>query len=264
MTLARKINTASSCFFLIGFLIAKSQYLPFVLTPIIHNILALSCYFIAYTLWFVSSHYQGSNTPDKREWYGFAQFKEQFLYAATLGIIASFIGILALFLPALIVPSTWLIFSCNVLWSVGEYNKLKHPSDDDLNFSYSNQQADLSYALTMSGIACTSALSATLLFFLPSITMPVFIISALIIAGLGLLSCECLLNSFFGEHKKTPTSKSSYNLMHTSLEFASPQQKIKLDQPVYSQLLQKPPLVMVKNDEINTAGLTLQSCTPSR
>ncbi|RUR19678.1 hypothetical protein ELY21_03515 [Legionella sp. km535] len=265
MTQAKKISKASSYFFLIGFIVSKIQYLPILFVSIIPNIISLCSYFMAYGLWFISSHFLDSNKPDKKEWYGFAQFKEQFLYAATIGLIASLISIASLFFPVLIVPTTWLFFTSNLFWSIGEYNKLMHPSESDVNFSYSYQQASLSYAVTMTTIACTTALSATLIFIVPPITMPILIVSTIISSGLGVLSCEYWLDYTFGNHKRTPPMTQSYHQVSNSLGAAAPSNpNNESPEPYHGEALLKSTSIIASNNETKESDLSIQSCTPSR
>ncbi|KTD50791.1 hypothetical protein [Legionella quateirensis] len=264
MTQAKNISKASSYFFLIGFIVSKIQYLPIVFVSIIPNVISLVCYFMAYGLWFISSHFLDSNKPNKEEWYGFAQFKEQFLYAATIGIIASLISISSLFLPVLIVPATWLFCTSNILWSIGEYNKLKHPSESDINFSYSYQQTYLSYALTMTAIAFTTALGATLIFIFPPITMPILIISTITSSGLGILSCDYWLDYTFGDHKTTSPVNQSYHQMSDSLGSALSNQHNDSAEPYHGEALLKSPPTIPANNETKEPDLSIQSCTPSQ
>lgn len=63
---------------------------------------------LGYATWFLVSHFYPNQMPKKNEWFGFAQIKEQYLFASTLGFIATCFSIAALFVPVLFIPTSWL------------------------------------------------------------------------------------------------------------------------------------------------------------
>ncbi|WP_298622292.1 hypothetical protein [uncultured Legionella sp.] len=260
----RKLGKLSSTFFLLGFIISKIQYLPVTIVSSFFHIIALGCYFLAYGAWFISSHFQPNQENNTEEWYGFAQFKEQFLYAATMGLIASLISILAIFFPVLIVPASWLFFSSNIFWTIGEYNKLQNPPESDENYSHSYQSTYLAYAMTMAATGLTTALSTTLVFIFPAITVPIIITATIISTGLGVLATEYWLDYTFGDHKKTPLSPHSYNYMNKSLGNIQTQQTVQSPQPYHgAELLKCARIKTVQNEESKVdIDLSNQAFTP--
>ncbi len=226
----RKLDKVSGFFFLLGFIVSKVQYLPNIIFVSLINIFSLSCYFLAYGAWFISSHFNPSQKNNDKEWYEFAQFKEQFLYAAAIGLVASFISISAIYLPTLLVPASWLFLLSNILWTIGEYNKLKNPAETDENYSHTYQNANLNYAMTMTVAGLTTAIATTLIFIFPPITVPVIIASAIINTGLGMLAAEYWCDYTFGEHKKTPVQH-SYTHLNESLSPTNEPEKTNFPQP---------------------------------
>jgi len=215
VNLGRKLGKASGYLFLFGFLVQKVQFLPVpVITPAL-GILSLMLHLAGYSLWFFSSQFQPYHKRKKEQWYGFARFKEQHLYAAALGLVATLLSIASIFVPFLIIPATWMFLISNLIWTVSEFHKLKNPPCEE-KYSHTHQTSYVTYAVTMSNIALISAIATTLAFFCPPISGPVFIITAILCIGLGVIAGDRWLDFTFGDHKKT-THNSSYNHMNNSL-----------------------------------------------
>lgn len=218
VTQASKLGKASSFFFFSGFVISKIQYLPVAIVSSALTLLSLGMYFIGYALWFISSHFHPDQKIANEEWYSFAQFKEQFLYASILGLIGTLLSITAIFFPVVLVPAAWLYVGSNILWAIGEFHKLNNPPVDDENFNYEKQNNYLSYALTMTTIALIAATATTLVYFFPPIALTVILTSSIICVGLGLLAAEHWLNSNFGDYKKDPdTGVKNHNTSYKSM-----------------------------------------------
>ena len=217
MSTASNLGKASGFFFISGFVTAKAQNLPIPVLSSALNIISLLFYITGYALWFIGSHFYPEHAIEKDEWYGFAQFKEQYLFAATLGLIATSFSVAAFFAPPLLIPATWLFLASNILWTTGEYHKLSSPPLNDENYSHSYQKVYSSYATTMTSISAVTALAATLSFLFPPIALSVIILSTIINVGLGALVAELWLNHTFGGHKPTPIIQSSHNQMNNAL-----------------------------------------------
>ncbi|HAT6936416.1 TPA: hypothetical protein JBL19_05860 [Legionella pneumophila] len=212
-----KLNNASSYFFISGFIISKIQYIPIALVSSALNLMSLLFYLIGYSLWFIASHFYPGQAKKNQEWYEFAQFKEQYLYAAALGLIATTISMMAIFSPIMLVLSGWLFFGSNIIWTIGEYNKLNNPPSSEENFSKDRQNAYVSYALSMSVIGFITAASTTAAFFIPVITIPLFIITTIICIGVGALALEYWLESKFGDYQPDISMDESYKQMSNNL-----------------------------------------------
>ncbi len=233
----RKIlDKVSSYSFLLGLVASKIQYLPITLATPFLNLISLCLYLSGYSLWFVASHFYPDHYPKFTEWYGFAQFKEQNSYAAFLGIAAALVSIAAIALPILAIPAVWMFFASNVLWTVGEYHKLKNPPPDE-NYSESYQKSYLSYALAMTAMGLVGALAATAIFFFPLLTIPALAISGLMSIALGVVAVEYWLDYTFGDHKKTPVSAASYNKMTNGLGPSIELEEIASPAPYHNQKL---------------------------
>lgn len=218
MSVAARLGKASGFLFISGFIVGKLQYLPLALFSSILNIVSLLLYCVGYSLWFISSHFQPEHTIKKEEWYGFDEFKKQYLYAATIGIIASITGIAAVFLPVLFIPASWLFFFSNLVWSTGEYHKFNSPPKADENYSSSYQKAYLSFAVSMTIISLFAAAGTTVAILFPPAAVGVLLTTIIICLGLGVLAGEFWLDFNFGDHKKDVTDKSSYTQISNSLK----------------------------------------------
>jgi len=211
-----KLDKVSSFFFFSGSVFGKIKLLPIPVVSTAFNIISLVFYMVGYGIWFIASHFHLSHTPNEDEWYGFAQFKEQYLYASILGLLATTLSIAAFFIPVLLIPAAWMFVASNFMWTSGEYNKLNNPPYDE-NYSHTYQETYTSYALTMTTISIVAALSTTAIFLFPPVTVPVLILSALIVLGLGALAAENWLDYTFGDHKPTPVVQTSHSQMNHSL-----------------------------------------------
>ena len=199
------LEKSSGPLFFTGFIASKLQYVPFAAAAAAFRFISLGLYLIAYSFWFAASYNQPEHERADKEWYGFAQIKEQFLFSSLTGFIATVVSVAAIFVPALFPPAAWLFVLGNAFWTIGEYHKLNNPPKDQ-DFSYSQQEAYTSYALSTSIISVISAISATIMFVFPPITMPLSIFTILVCAGFGVLACEYLLDYNFGDHPTTFTS----------------------------------------------------------
>lgn len=227
MSHARRLSKSSSYFFASAFVFGKAQYLPVPLVSSSLRLISFSLSFIGYTLWLIGSSLRPDEEKYTGDWYGFAQLKEQYLYAALLGMIASLIGICAITSPVLILPSVWIFFSSNVVWSIGEFHKLNNPPAHEKEFSYGYQQTYLMYSLTMSSIGLLTAAAATAAFIFPPAAPIIFILSSILAVGLGALAVEHWVNANFGDHSKVDAEAlkkrdTSYNTMKNALSFNEP------------------------------------------
>ena len=222
MSKAKTLDKISGISFLLGFFMSKVQYVPTaVLSPFIapfFNLAALGLHLIGHSTWFLASHFYPEHAQHYKEWYGFAPFKEQHTYAATIGMIASVISIAALAFPPLLIPAAWLFMLGNVFWSVGEYHKFKSPPKDE-EYSESYQNSYLNYAIAMTALGFVSALSATLIILCPPLLLAVSIVSAIATVGLGITAVGYWYDYTFNEHPTTtaPKQNHSYELMAQAL-----------------------------------------------
>lgn len=206
-----KLGDISGYFFLAGLTCSNIKYPPLAL---IFTTLSLSFYFIAYTTWLAASYLYPDHTKHHQEWYGFAQFKQQHLLASMLGLAATALSVASIFFPILLIPTAWVFLASNALWATGEYHKLKNPLPEEENYSHSKQKAYTSYAVALTSITLTTAVSATLAFAFPPIGVPVLIIATILSIAFSALALESWLDATFGKHK---LDKNSYNKMGDSL-----------------------------------------------
>lgn len=185
-------------FFLASFS-GKVQYLP--LTPLtpVAILFSLFCYLAGYSLWLASSFFSPDKLPEIENWYGFASFKEQFSYAAFLGIVGSLIALASLAFPPLSMLAVWTFFVSNTFWSIGEYHKYKNPSEDTA-YSTSAQKSFLYYALSITLIGFISAASLTLIIFFPPLVIPIGIFSMTLNTAATVTALAYWYDSAFGKH----------------------------------------------------------------
>lgn len=205
------LSKATGFFFGLGFAIAQLRYLPIpILTSFLTLASLLSC-MIAYGLWFIESHLHPEHTKKLDRWFGFAQYKEQHLLASLFGLMATTLSIAAIFAPVLIIPAIWLIFASNLLWSIGEYHKLKNPPPSDERFLEGEQRSYFSYSAAMVSVALISAISETITFlFPPAIFITVFIASSLCI-GIGAVGAGYWLDYCFNYPKEEAVVEEEYS-----------------------------------------------------
>lgn len=216
MSKSKILDKLSSYSFILGMIASKIQYIPInIATPFL-NLTSLTLYLLGYFLWFLSSHFSPDHRAEYTQWYGFAQFKEQNIYAASVGILAALVSIAAIALPVLAIPAAWMFVCCNSIWSISEYHKLKNPIKDE-NYSESYQQSYFSYTLAMTTMGIIGALATTLIFFFPTITIPALVLSGIISIGIGIVAAEYWVDFTFGDHKKTSSSTTSYDKMNNQL-----------------------------------------------
>ena len=191
------IRLIRGTFFFAAFISSKVKYLPLIgISPWFH-IASLICNFIGHSLEYLGSRIEPDHNKHFDEWYGFLEFKEQYGVAASLGIIATLLGVAALFFPPLIIASTWVFLIGNCIKSVGEYHKYQSPPDNDPDYSGKRQKALLNYALTTCVLSLIGAVAVTLIFVFPPSTLYIVIFTTLLGIGFGALSVEFWLDSYF-------------------------------------------------------------------
>lgn len=237
MNIINNLDKASGAFFFSGFLLSKLQYIP--ILSVLFRLISLNFYAIAYSLWLSANLLRPDEEKIKDKWYGFAQIKDQFFISSILGLIATTLSITSVFIPPLFPPAAWIFLFGNTLWTIGELHKLNNPSPNDPNFSYTRQNDYYKYAVTTTVISAITAISATVIFIFPPITMIVTISSLLVCVGIGVFSCEFWLSSNFGKHKPTPIPE-SYNQMKDILGASVSIELSDVLEPSYSSYLFEP------------------------
>lgn len=206
------LNKASGFFFFSGFLLSKFQYAPFAIASSITNLVALVLYMIGYGLWFIGVQKSAPNP----KWSPFINFKEKFLHAAILGLLATTVSILAIINPLFLIPAGWIYFISNILWTKGEYYKLNASYDNESSPFYQSQSNYFNYSIAMSTIGFVTATATTLSLLVPAIALPVIILSAIMCLGLGALAFEYWIES------KTVTTFNSdielHELSHSKMQ----------------------------------------------
>lgn len=217
MSMASKLGKASGLLFLIGLVFSKIRNFPVPIFSVVMNACSLLFYILGYSIWFISSWLYPKYTKKIDAWYGFAEFKEQYLYAAIIGFIATGLSLGAFFMPILVIPAAWLFLISNLMWTFAEYHKLYNPPDYETEFSHTHQEQYLSYAMLMTGVTLIGAVYTTLIFIFPPLIAPLYAITTIIGVGVNILAVEVWLNFTFGDHKPSAANE-SYTQMHEVLE----------------------------------------------
>lgn len=224
----RKFSKASGYAFFSGFLLGKIRLLP-MLIPILvlpniaitaTTIASLAAGLLGYAFWSIASADYPAHKRHEHQWYGFAEYKQQHLASAIIGILASALCIAGLFIPVLYPLATYLYLASNLFWCISEYHRLKNPPIDDPQYSSSYQKSYVNYTIAMTAIGLNTAIAATLVFLFPLITVPVMITTTIITIGLSALSAEFWFDFNYGDHEKNgspPPPNSSYQNINNEL-----------------------------------------------
>ena len=251
MSHSQHLNKASGLFFFLSFMLSKLQYIPI---PIVANVFRL-CSFLfsltAYSTWFSSNLLNPDHKPLHNEWYGFARIKELLISSSIVGFAAAVLSFSSLFVPILFPIAAWLFVVDNIIWSIGEVHKLKSPPTDNPNFSYTQQDSYLSYAIATTGISIVTAMTATLIFIFPLMTLSITLFSILICIGIGVIAMESWLDANFGTHN--PISTNSYVQIEKGMELEVTSEKSPTPYP--APYHGKSPLSSVEPGRINIERL---------
>lgn len=205
MTVEKILSKSSGGLFFSGFMLSKLQYLPFPVVSAAFRFISLGLYLLGYISWFVASLLQPDHKHHHDKWYGFAKIKEQFLLSSCIGFIGAILSVVAVFIPILFPPAAFIFFLGNIIWTIGEFHKLKNPPGHDEHFSSTQQKSYVHYAVTTTAISLITAVAATLMVIFPAMTLTITIFSLLVCVGLGALAFEFWLDTNFGKHSPTHT-----------------------------------------------------------
>lgn len=196
-----KLGKIKSVLFSLGFLTSQLKYIPFSLSLFLAAPAALVLYLSGYLIWLFSSHFYPEHPHRFKNWYSFAQFRDQHKAAASLGVIAIAFSLLAFFIPILTIPSLWLLAISSGIWCISEYHKLKNPLAREENYSHSRQKALFRYSAIIASLALVFALTSTIPLFFPVLAPAVFLVSLVLGIALGVTGFRYWIICNFGDHK---------------------------------------------------------------
>lgn len=186
-----------------GTLISKLQYfIAASRATLLTQSFALAFYMIGYLAWFAQTlinplHHQAPY------WYGFATLKQQFGIASLLGIAAAMVGISAMFIPILIIPSSCLFMLSNIFWCIGEYHKKAYPLQSP-NYSAEKQAHYFQYVAITSCVNIISTILTNISFFIPAIIPYAIVLNLL----MGIIIVKALYDAVtFIPSKETDSSE---------------------------------------------------------
>ncbi|ASQ45734.1 hypothetical protein [Legionella clemsonensis] len=211
MRIAERLDTASGVFFFLGFVVSQLQHSPFVFLAALSNLGALFFYSIGYALWLAACQLYPDYPRQKTHWYGFVEVKNQHRIAAILGAIAIICCVAGIFMPAMLVPASWLFFASNLVWCIAEY----HKHNITQNTSHA-ETAYMQYTVLSTVMTLVPAIGATISLFFPPAALFTFIISTTLGISLGSLSLYCWLDYTLGREFRSESD--SYQLLTNSLE----------------------------------------------
>ncbi|TAL62338.1 MAG: hypothetical protein EPN84_06655 [Legionella sp.] len=230
MSLVKHLDNASSALFALGFTIAKIKHVPNIIFATAIDLSALGIYSSAYLLWLVSSFIHPDRARLQKEWYGFAQFREQHLLSASLGLVACIMSIIAIYFPPLVVPTAWAFLISNIIWAISEYHKLNNPSLWDDNFSRRQQYSYVTYAMALTMISLVEALAETLALCFPEIALAIFLTSTILSIATGIYAVEYWVDANFRPDSPS-TTPGSYSLLRSALGSNTPNSSVSLLNP---------------------------------
>lgn len=175
------LDKLSGYLFLIGFLAAKLRAVPIVLLSVIFNYITFITYIVGYLFWYLAAIMYPSYPRKSDHWYGFAKFKEQYLLAAAIGLIAS---LLCAIMPSMVIPAAFLYVLSNVVWTISEFHKKNNPPNNEDNYSPTRQKFYIRYALLITMGSVLTAVSLVLFTIFPAATVPILMISSILGGGI--------------------------------------------------------------------------------
>ena len=200
---AKLLDDITGFIFLGAFLISKAQHIPHPFVRAASKLISLSAYLVGYLLWFIATLFYDKHERVRDNWYGFAEFKEQFRATSIIGFVAT---VLCLTYPVLLIPASCLFAISNVLWLIGVYHQNNTPSfDTTVPKSEKNSYFLYVSLITASSIITTAGMIAVFLF--PLIAAP--ILTATTVVSLGLTVSAMLLLArirFFSQPPKEQAS----------------------------------------------------------
>lgn len=258
------LDKTSSYLFFLGLAFSKIRYLPTSVATPFFNIGSIVSYMIGYIFWLIASYLYPEQKKHSPKWYSFASFKDQNIYAATLGIIATLLGIGAFFVPVVSIPAVWLFLISNMIWTVSQYYKLKSPTlHEEESYSPSRQKEYLHYAIALTASGLVAALSTTLIFFIPPLGIPLLIGSTIVNIGLGIMAFKFWLNYNLGTHT---LNKNKQDTAHSPIENTpsfKPENKLELlvenSVDLKAPLFEEPPVTKIAPGISNVAPYHLTS-----
>lgn len=197
------------CFF-VGFTLLKLHYLPVLQTIPLLQFIAFGCYIVGYSTWIIACLRYPQLQLQQDTWYGFTQYKYQYLLTSLIGLAAIACCIVGFFFPVALSASYWLFALSHLFWFTAEYHKYKNPpSSVDKTYSSTQQEIYVNYALIVTGLSLFSAATATAALFCPAFSLTILTAAALVCLLVGLIAANYWIKSRFhphGQDSKKPST----------------------------------------------------------
>ena len=210
------LDKLSGYFFLTGFITSKIKNIPIAIIAVIFNLVSLFAYLVGYVAWYLAAFIQPNYPRKKDDWYGFAQFKDQYKIAALIGTIATIAAIMSIIAPPLIIPTAWIYTMSNSIWSISEYHKKNNPSPHDQDVSSTKQSHYFRYALLIAISSIITTLAATVVFLFPPSAFIIVTGSTIVSTALTIASLYYWGECAFG-HNPPDSINHTYNTLSSGL-----------------------------------------------
>jgi hypothetical protein len=258
---ARRLENASSTFFFFGFAISQLRFAPFFIAAFA-KISSLLLYLVAYGLWLVASQLHPDHPRLQREWYGFAQFKNQHQIAAILGGIAIILSVLAFIFPILAIPASWFFVFSNCVWLIGEYHKQQNPLPYEEDYSSERQSIYVIYASLITTMACITAIATTVIAFCPAAIAITVLITSIFAILLGAATFRYWAEYTFFEHN-IDKKKGSYNTLLANELVPRHRAQLELSESTSTLNIKNYPPILVRNSSTLSSFPVLSSLEDS-
>ena len=261
------LDGVSGYLFFIGFLTSKLKNVPIALVTTVLNLVSLLAYLVGYLAWSVAVLLYPDHPRKQDQWYGFAQFKQQYQAAAVLGTLATILCLTTPFLLA----SAWIYTASNLIWNIGEYHKKQNPPTYNTQYSSTKQAIYFRYTVLVTITSAIAAVALSIAFLLPSIAITTLSLASVVGTGLTIASLnywtQCAFGTFKPDIAPIPV-KHSYSTLASELTSdgakPTPKQGALLDpsmQPMKSKhglataMQQRSPAIHKNDDEFDSAPL---------
>lgn len=200
---AKLLDDITGFIFLGAFLVSKAQHIPHPFVRAVTKLISLSAYLVGYFLWFIATFFYEKHERVRDNWYGFAEFKEQFRATSIIGLVAT---VICLAYPVLLIPASCLFAISNVLWLVGVHHQNNTPSFD-ITVPKSEKNSYFQYVSLITASSVITATGMVAVFLFPLVAAP--ILTATTVVSLSLTLSAMLLLArirFFSQPPKEQES----------------------------------------------------------
>ena len=215
------LNLISTDFFFFGHIASKLKTIPLAFISTLLHFVSLSAFLIGYAIWGICGVFYPNYPRKKEQWYGFAEYKQQFQLAALLGAVATTLCIIA---PSLIITSAWIYTLSNIFWTISEYHKKENPPAQDLEFSSTKQNLYFKFSALVTSGTLVATLSASIIAIVPATTLVLSSFAMFTSTGLTVSALYFLGKTLLGNYQPDNIIH-SYTKLTSGLEIPNNEQQ---------------------------------------